>query len=233
MYYSTLILLIANLTWLVVGVSSTDLFSGNDGPFEDTSFSLLPEDELFDQSSDEFFSIVDYLENPSIDDGLWTNLASQSPCVVSEADELFLFTRDGNSCGTEGENSIDLPSEALQLFGNPVETLETLPQKKQSSDPPESPNPIKPSYPGILSDEEADKKAKNPGAFDWDLDAMGLELREDEQGCRDSEYPDAVCCNGPPFPLASFNQPGLENCDSCTSLQRSSSLKSLLLFRNS
>jgi hypothetical protein len=232
MYYSTLVVLIGKLDLLVVGFPSSDLYTWEDfdEPLEH-AISWMPEEENLDLSSesiiidsgDQFFT-EDFHDDTNIDEILWTNLAYQSPCVISQTDEFTLFTRDGDSCrAKEEEEPMDLPSEAsLQLWRNPMEALEKLlPQEDESSGSSEPPEPIKPFYPGHLSDDEVRAKEQIPGALFWDLDLMpGMEhvpprtpeeLRSRE--CRSSRFPFPVCCNDLSARDPARSYLGLEDCD--------------------
>lgn len=223
MYCCCLIFIIASWYLLVLPTSSDDLFSlsNSDDILWDPYSTLELEgstatqptvDDLdsdleltnFDDSFDRIFFEED-------DSSLFANTAFDNICAAAEESDITLEARDGkSSCQTETKESpLILSPESVQLFQDPFTVLGNPPKKERrpfgSTEPPNPSEP--PSYPGLLSDEEASKKSE--ADLRWDLGAMtGISLRDGGFFCLyKRKVP--VCCDGP---HAAY---GIQNCDAC------------------
>ena len=197
--------LIASWSLLILGAPLDSLFAldGSDDSVGGIRWNSRPLDPIILGPSDDLLlsdlfsdaglansnSIVNLFEDVDGGGTIFANTASQSPCVsqANDDDEYFtLKARDGpNSCLWKEEPIIS--PKAVQLFQDPTNLLNNLPLET---------DPDEPSYPGVLSDEEADDKVYSPEKMTWDLGAMGLE----ETGgffCPDKRRPLPVCCDGP------------------------------------
>ena len=223
MHRRCLIFIIARWILLVLPVSSDDLFSFSNSddllwdPNSTLEFevSTAAQPSVDDLDSDlELTNFDDFVDRTFFeDDGsdLFANTASHSLCAAAEAGDITLEARDGkSSCQTvQKESSPILSPESVQLFQDPITVLSNPSNKKQrpsgSSEPPNPSEP--PVYPGLLPDEEASER--NEGDLKWDLEALGLSLRDNTFFCLyKRKVP--VCCDGP------YQAYGvLQGCDAC------------------
>ena len=214
---------IASWNLLVLPASSDNLFSlsNSNDLLWDPGSSIEPEGSTTQPTIDDFASDLEWMnfddsvDRDSFEDDhtiLFENIASQSLCAAAEASDVSLEARDGKSCQTETTGSLPILSpESVQLFQDQTTFPNDLlsPSKKEEpSGSVESQNPFDPpSYPGLLTDEEADNKDKKD--LDWDLKEMGLSLSDNNFFCFSDDRKVPVCCRGP------YNQLNIANCDSC------------------
>ena len=106
-----------------------------------------PDNLFLDSDVDGITYQSDFLE----DAGPSSNLIGSTACATQRdfEDEWALLSRDDNSCGPP-----PLSSDTLQLFQDPLQSLEEiLPPSEESS---------KATYPGLLTPEQQLEKAANP-----------------------------------------------------------------------
>lgn len=241
------------MNFLVVGFPSENLFTlndsegplGNEPPGDEPpgDISLISSgldhgdkgvEDLFSSPNPIIPDSADLFSNADIDQSdtnifaenglLLTDLASPNSCAT-QADDLTLVARDDTDACRSKKEFVP-PSNALQLFQDPMSVLNNLipTKKKQPSGSSPPPDPNSPFYPGHLSDEEAAKKAQNPEAMKWDLGAMGLEEAPPPLGwdfnCDQPGLRNAVCCDGPVLADGGLFIGRIENCDLGTCIKK-------------
>lgn len=186
-----------------------------------SSHHLSPEASVLDWS--DFSLNVDFGDSDTDiffeddDETFLADAASDDACVI-QTNELILKARDGGSCKAREDEY--LSPEVLQFLEDPMKSFEDLlPPEKHRSGSSEPPDPIKPSYPGLLTEQESKQKLRIPAAMDWNLKAMELEEYEATDQFYCLKYrPIGVCCDGPPeiphlSPTLGTVYEIIENCD--------------------
>lgn len=174
------------------------------------SMLALSADDKWNLGSNGFVDSDDSISFDTIDDNddeeknLFAKNAVHGPChaaVATDAmSDLFttLETRD-SSCSPNPKKSSSSPPapllfpESVQLFKDPNQVLNDLLLPSSSNSPSEHLEPLR--YPGYLTPEQASDRT--PEDRVWDLDAMGLKLRDYKFVCPSPLYKVPVVCDGP------------------------------------
>ena len=177
----------------IADLASTSLLSsnGNSGDLLSSSSStpLIGSSDLFSEkipgSNDD--SSISFEIDKNVSPFALTDATLLSACAIDQSlmDErqLLLAARDDNSCSRSP--GVPLSPDTLQLFEDPLGTLEraTTPTNSDPSAPSPSVQPgVEPGYPGLLDPEEEERRARNPGGLWHNTDPVDGEYWHDYEG---------------------------------------------------
>lgn len=164
-------------------MSSSDPNSG-DPPSSSLSFPLqIGSSNLFpetDPASNDDLSSLFKIDQVAPTSEL-TDATLLSACATDQSltdEQQPLKARDHESCPP---SAVPLPPNTLQLFEDPLRSLEGTINPTNSDENAPSPS-VEPSYPGLLTPEEQEERERNPGGLYHNTEPLGGEYWQDYSG---------------------------------------------------